>query len=121
MPVRHLSHPAARVTHPQLEPYRLADEAAAARLGGGAARLLPPPGSDPWGLDVFTSNALTRSGVGAGPLAAHTALSTRAQRPAPRLLVVDVREFMAVLPGVLHRQGFHLTPVTLEVGRSGAR
>ena len=36
-------------------------------------------------------------------------------RLACRRLVVDVREFMSGLPGVLHRQGFYITPVTLEV------
>jgi hypothetical protein len=82
----------------QLEPLREADEAA------GRLRL-PAPAH----LDVFSANALTRAGAGA-------AAPPGRARAVPRRLVVDVREFVAVLPGVLHRQGFYLTPVTLEVG-----
>jgi hypothetical protein len=33
----------------------------------------------------------------------------------PVRIVVDVREFMSHLPGVLHQQGFEIVPVTLEV------
>ena len=32
----------------------------------------------------------------------------------PVRIVVDVREFMSHLPGVLHQQGFEIVPVTLE-------
>lgn len=112
----HSHHPPP--TLPQLEPFRLADEA------GPSSRLAlpapPPAAPDPW-LDVYAQNQLTRAGMGAGPLLAGGALSARAQRAAPRRLVVDVREFMAALPGVLHRQGFHLAPVTLEVGGPARR
>jgi len=74
------------------------------------APLLPAPdapqpsAADRW-LDVYSANTLTRTGGRAGG----------AKLP-PRALVVDVREFMARLPAVLHAQGFQLTPVTLEVG-----
>jgi len=87
-------------TSQQLEPFKEADE-----LRGGHSRLLAGPDVH---LDVYTQNQLTRTGVGAGVVGSRN-------RPAPRRLVVDVREFMAVLPGVLHRQGFYITPVTLEV------
>ena len=42
------------------------------------------------------------------------------QRPVPRRLVVDVREFMSSLPSVLYQQGLDLVPLTLEVRRSEA-
>lgn len=80
--------------------------------------LLPPPGAAPaagvtpdmW-LDLYSANAVTRAGGGGRGANA---------RPVPRYLVVDVREFGAALPNVLHAQGFYLTPVTLEVRCAGS-
>ena len=51
-------------------------------------------------------NAITRKGG-----------SRLNQRPVPRRLVVDVREFMSSLPSVLYQQGLDLVPLTLEVRR----
>jgi len=36
-------------------------------------------------------------------------------KPVPKRLVIDVREFMSSLPSVLHQQGLQIVPVTLEV------
>eukprot|EP00884_Botryococcus_braunii_P016193 jgi/Botrbrau1/3257/Bobra.174_1s0029.1 len=74
--------------------------------------------------------ALSRAGKGplvhpdvleAGPASSQNALTRRAggrlsNRPLPRRVVVDMREFMSALPAVLHQQGLLVTPVTLEVG-----
>ncbi|KAL3151984.1 hypothetical protein ABBQ32_001106 [Trebouxia sp. C0010 RCD-2024] len=56
-------------------------------------------------LPGTTYNALTRRAGG-----------RLSSRPLPRRLVIDVREFMSSLPSVLHQQGLHIVPVTLEVG-----
>ncbi len=58
--------------------------------------------------------------VEALPGSAHNALTRRAggrmsNRPTPKRVVVDMREFMSSLPAVLHQQGMQVTPVTLEV------
>ncbi len=58
----------------------------------------PGPGAgalsaDMW-LDLYSANALTRAAGG----------RVRAAAPAPRRLVVDVREFMSSLPAVLHQK-----------------
>ncbi len=39
-------------------------------------------------------------------------------KPQPKRIVVDVREFMGSLPAVLHQQGLEIVPVTLEVSFS---
>lgn len=55
------------------------------------------------------TNALTRVAGGArmaGPRG----------KPEPVRLIVDIREFMAALPSVLHQAGLQVVPVTLEVG-----
>ena len=36
-------------------------------------------------------------------------------KPQPKRIVIDVREFMGSLPAVLHQQGLEIVPVTLEV------
>lgn len=36
-------------------------------------------------------------------------------KPQPKCIVIDVREFMGSLPAVLHQQGLQIVPVTLEV------
>ena len=36
-------------------------------------------------------------------------------KPQPKCVVIDVREFMGSLPAVLHQQGLQIVPVTLEV------
>lgn len=66
-----------------------------ARPQGGAAPLLPPP------LPGGAGNALTRHGGGRGR-----------GGPAPRRVVIDVREFASSLPSVLHQQGLELVPVS---------
>lgn len=55
-----------------------------------------------------------------GPAAAN-ALTRRAggrqtNKPLPKRVITDIREFMSNLPAVLHQQGFEVVPVTLEVG-----
>jgi hypothetical protein len=54
-----------------------------------------------------------------GRLAPHPPTPGRPRCPVCRHLVVDVREFGAALPNVLHSQGFYLTPMTLEVCGAG--
>ncbi|KXZ54474.1 hypothetical protein GPECTOR_4g539 [Gonium pectorale] len=75
--------------------------------GGNGGGALNP---DLW-LDVYSANALTRAGGGRSGGRGAGGIP-----PAPRRLVVDVREFMSGLPAVLHQKGFELLPVTLEVG-----
>jgi DNA excision repair protein ERCC-4 len=70
--------------------------------GGAPALLLPPGGTGPEHND-----ATRRAGGRALLLGAP---------PAPRRVVVDVREFASPLPGVLHAGGLEICPVTLEVG-----
>ena len=45
----------------------------------------------------------------------HIAGGRVSSRPVPKKLVIEVREFMSSLPSVLHQQGLHIVPVTLEV------
>ena len=54
--------------------------------------------------EAVKSNALTRR----GGVRAH-------DKPLPRRLAVDVREFMSSLPAVLYQQGLDIVPLTLEV------
>lgn len=67
---KHTPHTMHTTHTPQLEPFREADEAAAARR----PLLLPPGGDAP--LDVYSANALTRTGLGA--------IVPGRNRPAPR-------------------------------------
>jgi len=57
-------------------------------------------------LMASRNNALTRQG----------GLAARRGGPARTKVVVDIREFMSGLPGVLHQAGLQIVPVTLEVG-----
>eukprot|EP00955_Chlamydomonas_euryale_P049161 354188-Chlamydomonas_euryale.AAC.2 len=59
-------------------------------------------------IDVYSANALSRRGGGGGAGGAGSGGG------AQKRLVVDVREFMSGLPGVLHARGYELAPVTLE-------
>jgi len=61
-----------------------------------------------------------------GPRATGNALTRRAGGQAAaaevrRRVIVDIREFMSPLPAVLHQQGMHLVPLTLEVQEEGFR
>lgn len=71
-------------------------------LGSGTEQALLPRAV----LGVAADNAITRRGGARG---------AGGRGPAPRRVVVDVREFMSHLPAVLHQQGLELVPVTLEV------
>lgn len=53
--------------------------------------------------------------------ASETASSRRAggavsKTPAPRKVIVDLREFRSELPSLIHRRGINVVPVTIEVG-----
>jgi DNA excision repair protein ERCC-4 len=92
---------------------------AAARVGGlrGAAIGSGSGGSG----DAHAAHAhaqLSRSAASSAAAAALglPALSAAAAARLPRRVVVDVREFRASLPCVLHQQGFLLQPATLEIG-----
>lgn len=62
----------------------------------------------PLGAPTVATNALTRVGGGRP--------GVQGGRPAPRRVVVDIREFMSSLPSVLHHCDLELVPATLEVG-----
>ena len=60
-------------------------------------------------LGAARANAVTRQAGGRG-------LAVPRGAPAPKYVVVDTREFVSALPGVLHQAGLVPVPVTLEVG-----
>ncbi|UPR03543.1 DNA repair endonuclease XPF [Chloropicon primus] len=60
----------------------------------------------PFGAGSSSNNAVTRQAGG---------LLAKAKKKAGSI-VVDMREFMSNLPGVLHAYGFQISPCTLEVG-----
>jgi hypothetical protein len=67
------------------------------------------------------SSELARTQLLAGPRLVGNALTRRAggvqnlRQTAQQQVVVDIREFVAQLPAVLHSRGFKICPVTLEV------
>jgi len=65
-------------------------------------RFLPIERAD----NSISANTVTRKGGGRQSLSSSEKIR----------VIVDVREFMSPFPAVLHYQGFHIIPVTLEVG-----
>ena len=70
-------------------------------------------------LDLHTisssSSMSARGGMQTSTLLPRSSSAALA-RAKPRRVVVDVREFMSMLPAVLHQRGLSIVPVTLEVG-----
>ena len=64
-------------------------------------------------LSIQAQAANTRLGGGAVKTGAEAENDDEAAR---LRIIVDMREFRSELPSVLHKRGFHIEPVTLEVG-----